>query len=59
MARQRIEAIARTEVTRADSMGRLISMKANDDVIGVEFSAVMDDRTTDMCVGRSLCGSVD
>ena len=53
MARQRIEAIARTEVTRADSMGRLISMKANDDVIGVEFSAVMDDRTTDMCVERN------
>ena len=53
MARQRIEAIARTEVTRADSMGRLISMKANDDVIGVEFSAVMDDRTTEMCTERN------
>ena len=53
MADQRIEAIARTEITRADSMGRLISMKSNDDVIGVEFSAVMDDRTTEMCVERN------
>lgn len=52
MARHRIEAIARTEITRADTMGRLISMKANDDVIGVEFSAVMDDRTTDICASR-------
>lgn len=50
---QRIEAIARTEITRADSMGRLIQMKANDDVIGVEFSAVMDDRTTEMCIERN------
>lgn len=48
----RIESIARTEVTRADSMGRLISMKSNDDVIGVEFSAIMDDRTTEICSSR-------
>lgn len=53
MVDSRIEAIARTEITRADSMGRLISMKANDDVIGVEFSAVMDDRTTVMCMERN------
>ena len=53
MTNQRIEAIARTEITRADSMGRLIQMKANDDVIGVEFSAVMDDRTTEMCIERN------
>ena len=53
MTNQRIEAIARTEITRADSMGRLISMKANDDVIGMEFSAVMDDRTTEMCIERN------
>ena len=53
MTAHRIEAIARTEITRADSMGRLISMKANDDVIGVEFSAVMDDRTTEMCIERN------
>ncbi len=52
MAKHRIEAIARTEVTRADSMGRLIEMKNNDDVVGVEFSAVMDDRTTDICSSR-------
>ena len=52
MSKSRIEAIARTEITRADTMGRLISMKANDDVIGVEFSAVMDDRTTDICASR-------
>lgn len=53
MSNARIEAIARTEVTRADSIGRLISMKANDDVIGVEFSAIMDDRTTEMCIERN------
>ena len=53
MTDSRIEAIARTEITRADTMGRLISMKANDDVIGVEFSAVMDDRTTEMCIERN------
>lgn len=53
LTRQRIETIARTEITRADSMGRLISMKGNNDVIGVEFSAVMDDRTTEMCIERN------
>ena len=53
MTSQRIEAIARTEITRADSMGRLVSMKGNEDVIGVEFSAVMDDRTTEICTERN------
>ena len=52
MGRHRVEAIARTEVTRADNMGRLINMKSNPDVLGVEFSAVLDDRTTDMCRER-------
>lgn len=52
MTDARIETIARTEITRADSMGRLIEMKGNDDVIGVEFSAIMDDRTTEMCAER-------
>ena len=52
MSKHRIEAIARTEITRADTLGRLTSMKANDDVIGVEFSAIMDDRTTDICASR-------
>ena len=52
MGKHRVEAIARTEVTRADSMGRLIDMKSNPDVLGVEFSAVLDDRTTDMCQAR-------
>ncbi len=52
MAESRIESIARTEITRADTLGRLSSMKSNDDVIGVEFSAVMDDRTTEMCQSR-------
>ena len=52
MSQRRIEAIARTEITRADTMGRLISMKNNSDVIGVEFSAIMDDRTTDICSSR-------
>lgn len=52
MTDARIESIARTEITRADTLGRLSSMKSNDDVIGVEFSAVMDDRTTDICSSR-------
>ena len=52
MTDARIEAIARTEITRADTMGRLISMKSNEDVIGVEFSAIMDDRTTEICSSR-------
>ncbi len=52
MTNQRIESIARTELTRADTLGRLSSMKSNDDVIGVEFSAVMDDRTTEICSSR-------
>ena len=52
MAEQRLEAIARTEITRADSMGSLIEMKTNSDVIGVEFSAILDDRTTQTCESR-------
>lgn len=52
LGKHRAEMIARTEVTRADSMGRLIDMKSNPDVLGVEFSAVLDDRTTDMCQSR-------
>lgn len=52
MGKHRVEAIARTEVTRADSIGRLIDMKSNPDVLGVEFSAILDDRTTDMCQAR-------
>ena len=48
----RIESIARTEITRADTLGRLTEMKSNADVIGVEFSAIMDDRTTEMCSSR-------
>ena len=52
LADNRIEAIARTEVTRADSMGRLISSYGDDDVLGYEFSAIMDDRTTDICASR-------
>ncbi len=52
MAEHRVESIARTEVTRADIMGRLIAMKSNPDVLGVEFSAVLDSRTTDICTER-------
>lgn len=53
MSDARIETIARTEITRADSMGRLISMKSNEDVLGMEFSAILDDRTTEMCSERN------
>ena len=52
MSKRRVEAIARTEITRADTMGRLISSKANSDVIGFEYSAIMDDRVTDICALR-------
>ena len=46
MSNARIEAIARTEITRASTMGSLLLMKSNDDVIGVEFS------TTEICSSR-------
>ncbi len=52
MAKHRIEAIARTEITRADSLGRIASAKQNEDAIGFEFSAIMDDRTTEICASR-------
>lgn len=52
LSKSRIESIARTEVTRAHNLGSLTAMKANDDVIGVEFSAVLDNRTTVMCQER-------
>lgn len=52
MADTRVEAIVRTEITRADNMGRLTEMTNNPDVIGVEFSAVLDGRTTVMCDHR-------
>ncbi len=52
MSEARIESIARTEITRADTMGRLTSMKSNPDVIGIEFSAILDDRTTEICSSR-------
>ena len=49
MSKHRIEAIARKEIMRADSLGRITSTKQNDDVLGFEFSAIMEDRTTKMC----------
>ena len=52
VSKSRIENIARTEVTRAHNLGSLTAMKANEDVIGVEFSAVLDNRTTPMCSER-------
>jgi len=52
VSKTRIEAIARTEITRAHNLGNLTAMKANNDVIGVEFSAVLDNRTTPMCSER-------
>ena len=52
LSKSRIESIARTEVTRAHNLGSLTAMKANEDVIGVEFSAVLDNRTTPMCSER-------
>lgn len=52
MAKSRLNTIARTELTRADTMGRLIGCKGNPDVLGVEFCATLDDRTTEICQAR-------
>lgn len=52
MAERRVAMIARTEVTRASTMGNLIQMKQNPDVLGVEFCAILDPRVTDICEHR-------
>ena len=43
-ARHRLECIARTEAMRAYSMGHLRSAIDSREVVGFEFSAILDDR---------------
>lgn len=52
-SRARLENIARTESTAAFNQGRLAMFRRNADfVIGVQFIAIIDDRTTDICRER-------
>ncbi len=51
-AKHRLEAIARTETMRAYNMGHLRSMIDADGVAGVEFSAIIDSRTSSGCQAR-------
>ena len=53
LTKQRIATIVRTEVTRADSLGKMIMAVNNPDITGFRFSAVLDSRTTDMCISRN------
>jgi len=51
-SRHRLEAIARTESMRAYNMGHLRGMIDSQGVAGVEFSAILDDRTSPCCEAR-------
>ncbi|SMG51708.1 phage putative head morphogenesis protein, SPP1 gp7 family [Dethiosulfovibrio salsuginis] len=51
-ARHRLECIARTEAMRAYSMGHLRSAIDSEAVVGFEFSAILDDRTSGSCQTR-------
>lgn len=51
-ARSRLECIARTEAMRAYSMGSLRSAIDSEAVVGFEFSAVLDSRTSEICHAR-------
>lgn len=51
-ARHRVEAIARTESVRAYNLGHLIALKGTEGVAGVEFTAILDDRTSNACQAR-------
>lgn len=51
-ARSRLECISRTEAMRAYSMGSLRSAIDSEAVVGFEFSAVLDSRTSEICHAR-------
>lgn len=51
-SKARLENIARTESVSAYNQGRLASFRANPFVKAVQFSAVLDARTTDICRDR-------
>lgn len=49
----RLETIARTNSTTAFNQGRLTEFYSEKDLVaGFEFSAIMDERTTDICIER-------
>src|SRR5690606_9301980 len=53
----RIETIARTEITRAYNMGRVDLFRRNSSFVpAYQYSAVLDSRTTDIC--RNLHGRI-
>lgn len=45
----RIETIVRTVTTQAFNMGRTVEMRQNPLVVGVQYSAILDERTTEVC----------
>lgn len=51
-SKARLENIARTESVAAYNQGRLASFRDNPFVFAVQFSAVLDNRTTDICRDR-------
>jgi len=51
-ASHRVEAIVRTETMRGYNMGHLIALRGAEGATGVEFSAILDDRTSDACRAR-------
>jgi len=52
-SKSRLENIVRTESGKCYNWGRLNTFYQNSDVIdGVRFSAIMDGRTTDICIAR-------
>ncbi|NCC56369.1 MAG: hypothetical protein EOM17_01960 [Synergistales bacterium] len=53
LTEHRLQAIVRTETMRCYNMGQLIQMKNTEGLVeGVEYCAVLDSRTTDMCQER-------
>jgi len=52
--KQRLENIVRTESGKCYNWGRLNTFYQNSDVVaGVRFSAILDGRTTDICIARN------
>lgn len=51
-SKSRLENIARTESVAAYNQGRLAAFRANPYVSAVQFSAILDNRTTDICRDR-------
>ncbi|SHE47844.1 phage putative head morphogenesis protein, SPP1 gp7 family [Marinitoga hydrogenitolerans DSM 16785] len=51
-SKHRIKAIARTEATRGYNVGALEESYASDVVIGYQFEAILDKRTSEICSSR-------